>query len=107
MMRHRGVILINAISVLLFAFYFFMAIVILDLQPPVVPYVIPILGAAVMCGLAIRIVGEADRASIAVGYALTVVNVVTSCGSAAIIIAHLAGTDSGLARAMNYVPFPR
>lgn len=104
--RHPAVIL-NAISGVLYTIYFVMAIAVLELPHPRFPYAISIMGAAVMCALAIKATAEGDKGSVIVGYSLTALNVFASCGSALIIVSYLAGPESFLWHLMNFIPFPK
>lgn len=106
-MGNRIVILANVVSAFVFAIYFVMAMVVLKLPPGIFPYAVSIVGAAAMCGVAIRAVSEADRGSVMIGNLLTAVNIVVSIGIFAVIVAQLNGHDSVIGRILNYVPFPR
>jgi hypothetical protein len=95
------VVVLNAISGILFVVYFVVAIAILHIPSYRYPYVISIGGAALMCWLAVRCSSESDRASIIVSYALTTMNVFTSCGCILVVISYLTGENSGLWHMMH------
>jgi ABC-type Fe3+-siderophore transport system permease subunit len=101
------VVVLNALSAFLYIVYLVMAILVLELPPKRFPYAISILGAAVMCVLAVKAAGARDRGSVTVGYVLTALNIFASCGAMLTVIAYLTGPDSGLSRVMNFVPFPK
>jgi len=104
-LRHP-VIILNAVSAVLFTFYFVMAITRLDM-PHRYPYPVSALGAAAICILAVKATAEGDTGSTRVGYALTALSIITSCGDVLTVVAYLMGSSSGLWHLMNSIPLPK
>ena len=95
------IVILNAISGILFVGYFVTAIGILHIPSYRYPYVISIMGVALTCWLAVRCASESDKASVLVSYALTAMNVFVSCGHLLVVMSYLMGTNSSLWHMMH------
>lgn len=84
-----------------FTVYFVVAIVILHIPPGRFPYAISIVGATLMCWLAVWLVKQSDRTSVRLGYVWTAVNIFISSLDILGVTAHFIGPSSILWRMMN------